>query len=100
VSKKAPKYVTVKPSVKTSKWSPSEEILDESFLAKALFKALKDEDVDSFKEILFAHLDAKVKSKVAKKMGLAHRTMYEALSEKGNPSLKTIAKIVRMACAA
>ncbi len=42
----------------------------------------------------------KVKTRSAKDHGLSARTRYEALSGKGNPSLKTIAKLVQMACAA
>jgi probable addiction module antidote protein len=94
-----PEFVTLKSGVKTQAWHPTAELLDEGKLARALFEALKDEDIDSFKEILAAHLEAKVKTKEAKTHGLSERTMYEALSQKGNPSLKTIAKIVKMACA-
>ncbi len=49
-------------------------------------------DREAFKEILIAHLEAKVKTRSAKDHGLFARTMYEALSGNGNPSLKTIAK--------
>ncbi len=94
-----PKFVTLKSGVKTQSWHPTSELLDEGKLARALFDALKDEDIDAFKEILMAHLEVKVKTKEAKEHGLSERTMYEALSHKGNPSLKTIAKIVKMACA-
>ncbi len=94
-----PEFVTLKTGVKTKSWSPTEELLDEHNLGQALFAALKEDDIESFKEILAAHLEAKVKTKEAKAHGLSERTMYEALSEKGNPSLKTIAKIVKMACA-
>lgn len=80
-------------------WDPSAELLDEADLAQALFQCLKDEDIESFKEILSAHLDAKVKTRLAKKYGLSARTMFEALSVDGNPSLKTIAKLVKLACA-
>lgn len=94
-----PEFVTLKSDVKTHAWHPTRELLDEGKLAKALFEALKEEDINSFKEILAAHLDAKVKTREAKEHGLSERTMYEALSHKGNPSLKTIAKIIKMACA-
>jgi probable addiction module antidote protein len=93
------KFVTLKSNTKTERWHPTHELLEERKLGQALFSALKDEDIESFKEILIAHLEAKIKTREAKAQGLSERTMYEALSEKGNPSLKTIAKIVRMACA-
>lgn len=79
---------------------PTAELLNEDNLKASLFEALKQGDTDAFKEILTAHLEAKTKSKSVKSHGLSARSMYEALSEKGNPSLKTTAKIVQMACAA
>ncbi len=97
---KASQFISLQPGVKTYRWSPSAEILDEDKVSSALFQCLKEGDIESFKEILTAHLEMKIKSKSAKSHGLSERTMYEALSEKGNPSLKTIAKIVQMAFAA
>lgn len=96
---KQPQFVTLKDGVKTRKWNPTAELLNEDNLRASLFDALKKGDTDAFKEILTGHLEAKIKSKSASAHGLSARTMYEALSEKGNPSLKTIAKIVQMACA-
>ncbi len=80
-------------------WNPTAELLDETHLAQSLFQCLKEEDVDSFKEILSAHLDAKIKTRIARENGLAVRTLFEALSAKGNPRLNTIAKLVKLACA-
>ena len=96
---KEPQYITPKPGTKTFPWNPTAELLDEANLSKSLFQCLKDGDTEAFKEILTAHLEAKIKTRSAKTHGLSARTMYEALSKKGNPSLKTIAKIVQMACA-
>lgn len=91
--------VKLKRGVRVSSWHPTDELLDEKKLAQALFQCLKDGDSEAFKEILFAHLDAKVKTKLAKERGVSARTMYAALSESGNPSLNTIAKLVQLACA-
>lgn len=93
-------YVALRPGVKTYAWNPTADILDEENLKTSLFEALKQGDTEAFKEILIAHLEAKVKTRSAKDHGLSARTMYEALSSNGNPSLKTIAKLVQMACAA
>lgn len=99
LSVKDPIFINLKPNIKTSSWKPSEEILDTESVKEALIEALIDGDTEAFKEILTAHLEAKIKTKAAKAHGLSERTMYEALSEKGNPSLNTIAKIVQMAFA-
>jgi probable addiction module antidote protein len=93
-------FIKLKPGAKTFAWNPTTELLDESNLGKSLFKCLTDGDTETFKEILTAHLAAKVKTKTAKAHGLSERTMYEALSEKGNPSLNTIVKLMQMAFAA
>jgi len=93
------KFVSLKSAIKTKKWNPTAELLDKENLAIALFDALKDEELDAFKEILSAHLNAKLKTKKAKEYGLPLRTLFEALSEKGNPSLKTISKLVQIAWA-
>lgn len=98
-SAKQPLCATLKAGVKTHAWNPTEELLNEDNLSKSLFETLKQGDTEAFKEILTAHLEAKIKTKEAKAHGLSERTMYEALSEKGNPSLNTIAKIVQMAFA-
>ncbi len=96
-AKKKPQFVTLKAGVKTRRWNPTAELLDEDNLKASLFDALKAGDTNAFKEILTAHLEAKVKTKEAKTYGLSERTMYEALSEKVNPSLKTISKLFGMA---
>ncbi len=97
---KKPQFIKLKPGVKTFSWNPTAELLNEDNLSKSLFQCLKEGDTETFKEILTAHLAAKVKTKSAKAHGLSERTMYEALSEKGNPSLNTIAKLMQMAFAA
>lgn len=99
VIKNPKKVATLRSGAPVFDWDPTAELLNETELAKALFECLKDEDIESFKEILSAHLDAKVKTRLAKEHGLSARTMFEALSINGNPSLKTIAKLVKLACA-
>ena len=93
-------FVKLKPGVKTSKWSPTKDILNQDKIKDALFLSLVTSDIDAFKEILTAHLEAKVKTKEALHKGLAVRTMFDALSKKGNPRLTTVAKLFEMAFAA
>ncbi|HPI40686.1 MAG TPA: hypothetical protein PLJ21_07765 [Pseudobdellovibrionaceae bacterium] len=92
-------FVQPKKGVKVTRWIPSKVLLDEKQISLALYQSLKDGDIKSFKEILSAHLAAKIKSKAAKKNGLSNRTMFDALSAEGNPRLKTISKLVQMAFA-
>lgn len=59
----------------------------------ALLESLVENDTDAFIEILDAYLKVN-RAKVAKKSGLSRSTVQHALSKKGNPTLKTIARIV------
>ena len=60
---------------------------------KALLECLIDNDTETFMEILDAYLSVN-RTKVAKRTKLTRATVTQAFSKKGNPTLKTIAKIV------
>jgi probable addiction module antidote protein len=62
-------------------------------VAAALLESLVQNDTEAFIEILDAYLEVN-KAKVAKKTGMSRSTLQSALSKKGNPTLKTIARIV------
>ncbi|MEI7440907.1 MAG: hypothetical protein WCK43_04650 [bacterium] len=65
-------------------------------IAQVLVECLLDGDVTSFKEVLSSHIYTVGNKKTfSKKIGIGRATLYEALSPSGNPSLETIAKIVR-----
>jgi probable addiction module antidote protein len=89
--------VKLKPGIKTTTWHPSKEISDPDKVIKGLFQALVDGDTEAFKEILFAHIEARNITKLAKESGISRRTIYAALSKDGNPSLETIARLVHQA---
>ncbi len=59
----------------------------------ALLESLIENDTEGFIEILDAYLKVN-RAEIAKKTGLSRSTVQHALSKKGNPTLKTIAKIV------
>jgi probable addiction module antidote protein len=87
--------VKLKSGVKTTPWSPSEELKNVDLIAKSLFQCLREGDTNAFKEILSSHLRAKNISKLSREAKIPLRTIHEALSPKGNPSLNTLAKIIR-----
>ncbi len=74
---------------------PIKKISDPSFVAKALVDCLFEGDERSFKEILKWHYEAVNITKGLEKAKLSQRTFYNALSPKGNPSLKTVFKILK-----
>ena len=71
---------------------------DTNLVGKGLLQALEDNDPDAFIEILDAYLKVN-RTKVSKEANLSRATVQGAFSTKGNPTIKTIAKIVHYATA-
>ena len=67
-------------------------------VAEALLQSLEENDAEAFLEILDAYLKVN-RTKVAKETNLSRTTVQNALSKKGNPTIRTIAKIVHQAVA-
>jgi len=59
----------------------------------ALLESLMENDTEAFIEILDGYLQIN-RSKVARKAHIARSTVQQALSKHGNPTLRTLAKIV------
>ncbi len=85
-------------SAKLEKHDPSAFFNDFDKVGGALLESLVDNDTDSFIEILDAYLRAN-KSVIAKRAKISRSTVQSALSKNGNPTLKTIARIVHEAVA-
>ncbi|MFW9878439.1 MAG: DNA-binding protein [Candidatus Thorarchaeota archaeon] len=77
---------------------PDKYFKDTKLVGKGLLQALEDNDPDAFIEILDAYLRVN-RTQVAKKAKLARATVQGALSTKGNPTIRTIAKIAHYAIA-
>lgn len=75
-----------------------EAFKDHKNIGKILLECLIDNDSEAFMEILEAYLMVN-KTKVAKKADLPRSTVSLAFSKRGNPTIKTIAKIVHEAVA-
>jgi len=71
---------------------PDKYFKDSKLVGKGLLQALEENDPDAFIEILDAYLEVN-RTQVAKKSELARATVQGALSTKGNPTIRTIAKI-------
>ena len=85
--------VKLRPGVKVKSWNPDETLRDPDFIMKALIQCLNEGDTRTFKEILGAHLRALNLSKFSREKQISLRTIHDALSPEGNPSLNTLAKI-------
>lgn len=74
----------------------SEFFKNKNEVAKALLDCLIENDTETFMEILDAYLCVN-RTYIAQKAKLTRATVTQAFSKKGNPTLKTIAKIVHEA---
>lgn len=83
----------LKKNAKVIPYSPTKELLDEKFIALAVWECLKNNDPEGVIEIIEAHLHVVNKSKAAGETHLPRSSMYNALKAK-NPTVKTLAKLV------
>ena len=74
-------------------YSPTQRLLDETFIAQAIWECLKNNDPEGVVEMIEAHLEAVNKVKAAEHAELSRATMYNAFRGK-NPTVKTLAKLV------
>lgn len=75
-------------------YSPTAKLRDKDFTAQAIGEALLDGDHEAVKEIIRNHFEAINAAKALKEANMSKRTFYEAVSEKGNPRLNTLAQIM------
>ena len=74
-------------------WSQEGDLMDHQKVGAALLECLIDNDTESFIEILDSYLRIN-RLQVSKNANMARSTVQLALSKTGNPTLKTLAKIV------
>lgn len=74
----------------------SPELKDSKVVVEALLECLREGDVESFREVLTAHLMTTNKSLIAKKAKLGRRTLYDLMdpTKKFNPELSTVSAII------
>lgn len=63
-------------------------------IKKALLEALMDGDREAFIDILSGYVRTHNILEVCRRTGLSRTVVYEAISDKGNPSLDTLCKIM------
>ena len=76
--------------------NPTEELLDEGLISRAIWECLKEGDSEGVIEVLEIYLYAVNKTRIAKEASVARSTIYSLKG--GNPTVKTLAKLVH-ACA-
>ena len=83
----------LKPGTGLVKYSPTEELLDERFIAIAVWDCLKNNDPEGVIEIIQAHLAVVNKQERIKEAHLPRSTLYNTFKGK-NPTIRTLAKMV------
>lgn len=75
----------------------SKVLKNKSVVSDALVDCLKTGDLQTFREVLFAHLMTVNKAELAKKAGIGRRTLYDLIDPKKefNPELSTISAILQ-----
>ena len=74
----------------------SKDLQDSSVVIEVLLECIRINDLDSFREVLAAHLMTVNKMELAKKAGIGRRTIYDLidLEQEFNPELATISALI------
>ncbi len=74
-------------------YNPTQALLDEDRIGRAIWECLKSGDSEGVIEIIQIHLEAFNKTQLAKDAHLPKTTLYHAFRSR-NPTIKTLAKLV------
>ena len=80
--------------IKTERWDPAEIIETKEDVIAFLEAALEENDTEFLFKTLGYIARSKGMAKIAKELGLNREGLYTALSEQGNPSFVTIARVL------
>ena len=73
------------------------ELKDPKLVREVLIDALMENDLDTFQDVLIAHLRATSKSRLAVRTGLGRQTLYDLIDHKKefNPTLSTLGALLK-----
>lgn len=84
---------TIKPHSGIDVYDPTEALLDEARIGRAIWECLKNGDSEGVIEVIQIHLEACNKTQLAKEAHLPKTTLYHSFRRK-NPTIRTLAKLV------
>ncbi len=83
----------IKTGMGVDTYDPTEALLDEDRIGRAIWECLKNGDSEGVIEIIQIHLEAYNKTQLAKEAHLPKTTLYHSFRSK-NPTIRTLAKLV------
>lgn len=84
----------LKSGIKVKPFKAGIRMRNKDLISQALWDCLLANDVQGFKDILKTHLELVNKENLANQIGIPKRTLFRLLSQEGNPTLKTISKLI------
>lgn len=81
-----------------SEWRFDEKpFLDRKRITEILVSCILEDDIESFKDVLAAHLYATSKTKLSRETGLTRKTLYDLMAgESFDPKLSTLTALLRL----
>ena len=75
----------------------SKELKSSKLVVDTLLDCIRTGDLDTFREVLIAHLLTRNKTGIAKKAGIGRRTLYDLIDpeKEFNPALTTVSSVLR-----
>lgn len=75
----------------------SQELKDKKIVIETLLDCIKTGDLNTFREVLVAHLMTVNKMELAIQAGIGRRTLYDLIDpkKKFNPGLSTVSAVIR-----
>ena len=80
--------------IKTRKWDPAQYIEDKEDVIAHLEAAFEENDPELILSVFNDIARSKGMTKIAKELKLSRRGLYQSLAPDGNPSFKTVLKLV------
>lgn len=84
---------TLKLNMGIDTYDPTQALLDEERIGRAIWECLKNGDSEGVIEVIQIHLEAFNKTQLAKEAHLSKTTLYHSFRSK-NPTIRTLAKLV------
>ena len=82
-----------KNAIKVTKFDAAEYLTDDETIAIYLEETLKEDDPKAFLQALNTVARAKGMTKLSKEIGIPRESLYQSLSENGNPGFYTLWKV-------